>query len=103
MPGLGPGGRRFESFHPDYETVAQIAAVSFFAIFADFGKIPVGMKGFGPWGKAPLTSFYFATQKRSISFRLAALRVRGLVRRLTRSNTFVPALVFGSFRQSVTQ
>ena len=41
------------------------------------------MKGF----KA---SFYFASQKRSISFRLAALRDRGLVRRLTRSNTLLP-------------
>ena len=34
-------------------------------------------------------SFYFATQKRSISFRLAALRDRGLVRHLTRSNTLL--------------
>ena len=39
MPGLGPGGRRFESFHPDNETVAHSAAVSFFAILSDFGKV----------------------------------------------------------------
>ena len=74
MPGLGPGGRRFESFHPD-----KIRR-------ADRSPYFVGMKGFG--------KPHFISLRESAPFRsLAALRDRGLVRRLTRSNTFLPALL----------
>ena len=86
MPGLGPGGRRFESFHPDNETVAHSAAVSFFALLADIGRILVGMKGFGK-------PHFISLRESAPSGSLATLRDRGLTRRLARSNTLVPALI----------
>ena len=87
MPGLGPGGRRFESFHPDCETVAHLVAVSFFVTVSGFETVTVGMKGFGK----PL----FISLCESAPYgSLAALRDRGLVRRLTRSNSFSSAIYF---------
>ena len=80
MPGLGPGGRRFESFHPDCETVAHLAAVSLFVIASRFETVPVGMKGFGK-------PHFISLRESAPVGRLAALRDRGLARGLARSNT----------------
>ena len=63
MPGLGPGGRRFESFHPDLRDSSSMSYCFFFASVHGFDTVPVGMKGFGPGLSEPLFLFAKVSHK----------------------------------------
>ena len=66
-PGLGPGGRRFESCHPDSYKYARVAQL----VERDLAKVEAA-------GSSPVSrSFYFIAETFFIFMRVSAIFVTG--------------------------